>query len=228
MLTSIIMTAYIQTPHQAHMTMASLANVTRYTDSDDYELILMSDSEKYPVRDDYHVLKIDQYNRTQGVGYTKSMNDGAKLSKGDIIVFLQNDVFVWEGWLRNMRYYIEENMADCIIPDQCPRDRKFVKMSYDLTPEEGMRYGSRDAGCLMITRKAFERCGGWNEKLSLLCEADFYQRMANAGVRQVDTCKVMISHIMAATNLHRLYEKPEEYNVMMAADAERLNGGKNG
>ncbi len=57
---SVIMTCYIQARWQAHCTMACLANVTRYTDPKDYELILMSDSEKHPVRDDYHVLKIDK------------------------------------------------------------------------------------------------------------------------------------------------------------------------
>ena len=53
------MTCYLQEPFQAHMTMAALANIARYTDPDTYELILMSDSEKFPVRDDYKVLKID-------------------------------------------------------------------------------------------------------------------------------------------------------------------------
>lgn len=219
---SIIMTTFIQNPLQAHMTMAAIANITRYTDSKDYELILMSDSEKFPVRDDYHVLKIDTYSKTFGWGYTKSMNEGAKLAKHDILVFIQNDVFVWEGWLDNMRYYIDKDIAECVFPDQCPRDREFVKKSYELSFEEAQKYGSRDAGCVMITKEAFERTGGWNEELSLLAEKDFYQRLGKANVNLTDTCKVMISHIMAATNLNRLHEKPQEYGKMMSDDAEKL------
>lgn len=221
MLASIIVTAYIQTPFQAHMTMASIANVTRYTDPEDYELILVSSEEKFPVRDDYHVLKIDDYVKTN-CSYTAAMNLGANRAHGDVFVFLQNDVFVWEGWLAKMRWYIEHNLADCVIPDQVPRDRRFVMKSWGMTMEEGMKYGSRDAGCLMITKDAFWKIDGWNEELTLLCEKDFYQRMANAGIRQVDTCKVMITHIMAATNLHRLYENPREYEEMMANDADKL------
>ena len=82
-LTSIIMTAYPQSLQLTQMTMASVANVTRYTEPEEYELILMSDSEKFPIRDDYKTLKIDRYEKTQGWGYTKSMNEGSKLAKGD-------------------------------------------------------------------------------------------------------------------------------------------------
>lgn len=220
---SIIVTAYIQNKFQCHMTMACIANVTRYTDPSDYELILMSDSEKWLVRDDYKVLKIDKYIRTEGWGYTKSMNEGAKLASGEYLVFLQNDVFVYEDWLKNLSWYLDTNQADCVIPDQVPRSRADVLKFKDLDMIEGMKYGSRDAGLLMITKKAFEKTGGWNEDLSLLCDKDFYERMSRAGVSQIDTCKVMITHIMAATNLNRLEEKPEEYNDMMTHDADILN-----
>lgn len=217
------MTTYIQEPFQAHLTMATLANITRYTDTEDYELILMSDSEKYPVRDDYHVLKIDRYEKTHKVGYTKAMNMGAKLAKGDYLVFIQNDVFVWEGWLKNLMWYLDNGVADCVVPDQCPRDRKFVKESYKMDHLTASRYGSRDAGLIMIRKSSFEKMGGWDENLSLLAEKDFWQKMGQAGISQTDTCKVMISHIMAATNLDRLYKKPDEYDKMMKHDADILN-----
>lgn len=222
MKTSIILTAYIQSPQQAQMTMSCIANITRYTNPDEYELIVMSGDEKFPIRDDYKCLKIDQYIKTD-LGYTASMNEGAKLSTGEILVFLQNDVYVYEGWLQNLRYYIEKNLADCVIPDQMERPRHFVQSSYLMTMEEGMQYGSRDAGLLMITKEAFEKTGGWDAELSLLAERDFYERMGKAGVRQIDTCKVMITHIRAGSNLTLLHENPEEYNRRMDKDAKKLN-----
>ena len=51
-LTTIIMPAYVQTKLSAHITMAALLNITRYTDPDDYELILIHDIPKEPIRDD--------------------------------------------------------------------------------------------------------------------------------------------------------------------------------
>lgn len=221
-LTSIIMTAYIQEPWQAHMTMAALANIARYTNPRDYELILMSDSEKFPVRNEYKVLKIDRYERTEGLSYTKSMNKGAKLAKGEYFCFIQNDVFVYDFWLEDLKEYVLRNLGDCVIPDQAPRSYEEVKKIRGLDYEEAM-YGSRDEGLIYITRDAFRRTGGFNESLSLLQARDFYERMSNNGVRQIDTCKVIISHIMAATNLNRLYKNPEEYDQMMKKDERVLN-----
>lgn len=223
MKTSIIVTAYIQSRYQAHMTMTCIGNVTKFTDTEDYELILMSDSEKFPVRDDYKVLKIDQYIKTEGESYTQAMNHGAREATGDILVFLQNDVFVHEDWLRSLKHYIKQGF-EVVYPDQVPRDRNYVLESYkrDFDDPEAMK-GGRDAGLMMITRDAFEKVGGWNEDLTLLAERDMYERLGAIGVNWTDTNKVLITHIMAATNLDRLDEKPEEYDKMMTKDANILN-----
>jgi|SRR3990167_2022669 len=221
-LTSIIFTAFVQEPWQAHMSMASLANITRYTNPKDYELIVMSDSEKFPIRDDYKVLKIDRYERTEGLSYTQSMNRGAKLAKGEYLCFFQNDVFVWYYWLDDLKEYVLKNLADCVIPDQVPRSYEDVEKIKLLDCEEAM-YGSRDEGLLFITREAFKRTGGFNESLTLLQARDFYERMQNNGIRQIDTCKVIISHIMAATNMNTLYKNPEQYDNLMRSDASLLN-----
>jgi len=221
---SIIMTAYNIEKYQVHMTMLAVDCITKYTEPWDYELILMSDSECAPVRDDYKTLKIDKYIRTEGESYTQAMNHGAREAKGEVLVFIQNDVFVTEGWLEDMLYYIEVMGFDAVFPDQVPRSREYIKESYKLEMDdpEAMK-GGRDAGCLMITREAFDRTGGWDEELTLLCERDFYRRMGDAGVNWTDTRKVQINHVAAATNLHRLDTKPEEYESMMKKDADKLN-----
>lgn len=224
MKTSIIVTAYIQHRYQAHMTMTCLGNVTKFTDTKDYELILVSDSEKFPVRDDYHVLKIDKYIKTEGKSYTQAMNLGAKEATGDVLVFLQNDVFVNEGWLTDLRFYLDALNYEVVFPDQVPRSRQYIKDSYlrDFDHQDALK-GGRDAGLMMITKEAFDKVGGWNEDLTLLAERDFYERMGKENIRWTDTNKVLITHIMAGTNLTRLDQKPEEYDTMMKKDADILN-----
>lgn len=221
MKTSIILTCYNQSRTQTHMSMACIANVTKFTDVEDYELIVVDESPKFPIRDDYKVLKIDKHIITTGKSYTQAMNHGVEWANGEILVFLQNDVFVHESWLPKMRQYIENHGYEAVFPDQVPRSREYVKQTYTrpvLDPES--LKGSRDAGCLMITKEAFHRTGGWNESKTLLAEKDFYERMGRANVRWTDTNKTIITHICAATNLDRLDNKPEEYDTLMRKDAE--------
>lgn len=214
-MTSIIMTAYCSTQHQAHLTMAAIANIVKYTDLKDYELIVIDGSGKYKIRDDYKVwpknTKIIINN--PDIGYTASMNQGAKLAKGERLVFIQNDVFVWEGWLEVLISKLNEGY-EAVFPDQIPRRREEVLRMGDES------YGSKDAGLLLITKEAFERTGGWNEKLSLLAEKDFYQRMAKAGVKETTTNKVLITHITQGTNDEH---PPERWHKRMDHDANILN-----
>ena len=216
-LTSIIMTAYITEPWQANLTMATLANITRYTNPDNYELILMSDSEKFPVRDDYGVLKIDRYEITNNLSYTQSMNRGAKLANGEYLCFIQNDVFVWREWLDDLKEYVLRNIADCVTPDQKPRDYEEVEKIRTLDYDEAI-FDSQDEGLLFITSEAFKRTRGFNESLTMFQIKDFYERMKNNGIRMTTTAKVMVSHITGVTNLNRLYKQPQEYDQMMKHD----------
>ncbi len=223
-LTSIILTCKIRYKTEAHMTMACIANITRYTNPDEYELILVDPEPTEAIRDDYKNFKIDKHLQpSPDPGYTAGMNLGAKEAKGDYLVFIQNDVFVHEGWLKNSRSYLENALTDCIIPDQAPRDRRFVIDSYDMDHIEAMKYGSRDEGLWMMTKKAFDKFGGFDEDLSILHARDFYERFGKAGLRIADTCKVMITHIMGASNWNQHHFDRAGYDKRMNHDAERLN-----
>lgn len=219
-MTSIILTCFNNSRFNAHMSMACIANITKFTDPEDYELIVMNPISKFPIRDDYNVLKVDKYfNLPNDPGYTACMNLGAQSAKGEYLVFIQNDVFVHEGWLPSLRQYIEQGY-DAVFPDQVPRSREYVKATYDRHPfdPESMK-GGRDAGLMMITKKHFEEIGRWDENLSLLAEQDLYKRLG----KWTDTNKVIITHIMAGTNLQLLDNDPESYNHKMEEDAKRTN-----
>ena len=226
--TSIIMNAYIKSPMVAQMTMASLANIRRYT-GQPYELIVVDNEPLFPIRDEYKVLKIDKYIKNEkDIGCYASYNLGVSQADPDskYFVFIQNDVFVFEGWMEGLRKYLENNLADVVFPDQVPRDREYVLNSYNLAWDsvEAMK-GSRDAGLMMMTRRAFEIVGGWPEglKTAIIAEKHMYDRIGRAGLRWADTNKVMITHIMAATNLIRLHENPQDYNDSVDKEEKYAN-----
>ena len=204
-LTTVVVVGYHKTRLSAHMTMACLANITKYTDTEDYELILIEDTvadeQFYEVRDDYHVLKIDKHIiLDKYTNYSTKMNIAAKEANGEFICFIQNDVFVWEGWLKGLRYYLENGLGEAIIPSQIPCTREWILESNAMSYEDGLNQGARDACMIMITRSAFDKTGGFNDDLRAFVEADFYERMGNAGVNQITTNKVQITHITLGTH----------------------------
>lgn len=210
------------------MSMLCLDHIRKFTDRP-YQLIIIDPVPKDPIRDDYKTLQLTAPDTIylkldKDPGYTAGMNLGASKATGDVLVFIQNDVFIHEGWLKGLLWYTESGFWDCVFPDQVPRSREYILETYKRLPGDlESRKGGRDAGLVMITKKAFEKIGGWNEDLGILCDRDFYDRMAKHDIRWTDTNKVLITHIMAATNRQRLDDDPEEYNQRMKHDADILN-----
>lgn len=225
-LTSIILTCKIRNKTECHMTMASIDSVGKYTNPDEYELIVVDPAPiLWEIRDDYKVLKIDKHLKPDpDPDYASCMNLGAKEAQGEYLVFLQNDVFVSEGWLPGLRQYLEHDY-DVVFPDQAPRDRQYILDMYKRDPfDPASLKGSRDAGLIMMTREIFDKVGGWGEGLSILAEKDMYQKLAAVGWRWTDTNKVQITHIMGASNWKQHNDDYAGYNQRMDKDAKKLNG----
>lgn len=207
-----------------HTSMASIANIRRFTDDEDYELIIIDNVPKFPIRDDYKVLHLENAQIIEhkvDIGYYASLNEGAKLAKGDYLCFIQPDIFVHEGWLKNMIFYLE-NGWECVFPDQFPQTREYIKRSYEMSFEEARGFGGREAGCLMITRQAFDRAGGWDDRLfNEFGEAAFYRRLDKAGVKWTPTCKSLVTHITAGTRYTMWDLHPEVHIKDMAKDGTK-------
>jgi GT2 family glycosyltransferase len=107
--------------------------------------------------------------------------------------FFQNDVFVIEGWLKKLRWYLDNNLCDAVFPDQQPKRRSYVRNSYLHKPWETQSLdGARDAGMLYIKKDVFYNIGKWNEKKKIHSgEADIYARIP----KSVITNQTMLMHI---------------------------------
>ena len=146
MTVSIIVSCLNNSKTHCHMSMLCLDHIVKFTDPP-YELIIVDPSPKESIRDDYKTLGLPQFKidppeygiKTQenvtwmklkdDPGYTAGMNIAAKRAEGDVLVFIQNDVFVREGWLNGLLYYVNKGF-DVVYPDQAPRDRQYVLDSY--------------------------------------------------------------------------------------------------
>jgi GT2 family glycosyltransferase len=225
-LTSIILTCKIRSLVQAQMTMTCIDMINKFTNTDEYELIVVDPEPTHNIRDDYKTFpKFTHLKPSPDPDYASCMNLGAKEAKGKYLVFIQNDVFVQEGWLPGLRQYLESGWIDVVFPNQFPKNREYVLERKDLSPfDPKCMNEARDAGLVMMTRKIFNSTGGWGEGMSLLAEADMYRRLERAGCRQVGTSKVYIAHIMGATNwTQHIIDRPG-YDKRMDKDAKKLNG----
>lgn len=215
---SVILNCYSPTQVQRHQDMACLAAIRKFTDPE-YEIIVVDNEPKFPIRDEYKVLQpytliVNEDNQT----CYESYNQGARVARGDILAFIQNDVFVHEQTLNKMAEYIGK--WDVVFPQQVPISREDVLKIYDVEVGDDTHIGGRDAGLLMISGEAFERSGGWDGRFkNLLGEAAFYSRIDSAGLSWTDRTNAFITHIAAGNNLRKdqaLYDKE------MAFDAELL------
>ena len=197
---TIIVVGYHQTAVSAHMTMACLANITKYTNPDDYELILVEDIPKVNIRDDFHVLKIDRHIiLDEYTPFSQKVNLAAKEAKGEYLAIIQNDCFVWEGWLEAAKYYLDSGI-EALVPDQIPRTRQYILESYDMTLDQGLDMGYRDACMMILTKRAFNRAKGYNPDMTVLVEGDFYERLRLSGTEIHTTNKIQVTHITLATH----------------------------
>jgi GT2 family glycosyltransferase len=215
---SVILNRWDTTKVSAHMSMACLGAIRKFTD-EPYEIIVVNNTSDHGIRDEYHVLQPFKEITIPLTNVYDSYNIGAKHATTDKLMFIQNDVYVHERTLNKLAVYLEK--WDVAFPQQIPISRKDVKSIHKIKNGFPAHIGQRDAGLLAITREAFEKSGGWDDRYkNLLGEAGFYHRLDQAGLSWTDHTNAFITHIMAASNLSK---DSELYNREMEHDSEILN-----
>lgn len=213
---SIILNSYSPLKSQRHSDIACVADLRRFTDAE-IEIIIIDNDQTHRFRDDYGVLAPYMLveNKDNKNVYA-SYNQGASYAKGDILMFIQNDVFVHERAVDKLAVYLEE--YDVAYPQQIELSREQVQHLYGLPDGKEANFGWRDAGLLAITREAFDKTGGWDSRYhNMLGEKAYYSRIDEAGLSWTAQTNAIVTHIKAGTNL----AKPERlYNRQMEHDAE--------
>jgi len=140
-------------------------------------------------------------------GYGGGCNAGAKITKNEIIVFLNCDLFVGYNWLNNL-----------LEPF---KDEKVAITGARLFNNEGIEYPTLKTGravgcCFAVRRKIFEEMGGFDENFFLFFEeTDFCDRVITAGYKVIRS-EAMITHYHPhfppfAPELQKHWDKSEQY-----------------
>lgn len=212
---SIILNSYAPTKNIRHMEMACVAAIRKFTDGE-YEIIIIDNDQTHRFRDDYHVLApYTLVENKENRNVYASYNQGAALAKGEYLIFLQSDVFCNERTINKLVKYLEE--FDVAFPQQIELSRERVKELYEVPDGTEATGGWRDAGMLAITREAFDKVGGWDDRFhNMLGEKAFYYKMEQTGLTWTASTNAIITHIMAGSNLAKtdfLYNKQMEHDA---------------
>lgn len=211
--TSIIVVAYDTLRIQRQITSACIGNIAKYTNRDEYELIFIDQGDMRDLDDRHQHIDIDKWIRIPHIGLSASMNKGYKESNSEYpyIVFMHNDVFVWEGWLGTLRSFVDKGRI--VMPCQGIMSREKVKQYY----KEESPYGYDDAGMVMMSKEDFRKTGGWDERFKAIYqEVPFRSRFKKPFFC---TGKCIITHIGCGT----VYADDERENKDYAIEGQLSN-----
>lgn len=111
-------------------------------------------------------------------------NNGAKVAKGDYLLFLDSDLKLTEDYLAKVIYEFKMERLGIAITQMKPLSKKTEdKLLHDLanlfmiSVEKIKPHG---AGCygIIAKRELHERCGGFNEELTFGEDAEYIERLA--------------------------------------------------
>lgn len=243
---SIILPLYDSSPLLRKFTLNALRCIREHTPEDLYELIIvdnkvrgMKDADdrlqkiKSTVRNlDYsgsEALDINDEHCTiidndPDIGYYASMNQAAKVAKGQYLLFTQNDIMVLPNWLEDLCYYLDHNLTDAIFPDMMAHGRKFRLEHDKMSHEENLVPGCIESGMVLVKREAFDAIGGWYDELwQEIGWKVFIYSLSEKGYRYHSTHKVPIIHINQASRDGLEFEDIDKYLEIMHNDHEKAN-----
>jgi GT2 family glycosyltransferase/SAM-dependent methyltransferase/glycosyltransferase involved in cell wall biosynthesis len=125
----------------AHLTLDGLRSILDHTDGVSYEVILVDDGADADTKalleqvDGARILV-----NSENIGYLRSVNRGAEAARGEWIVLCNNDIQVFEGWLRAMLD------CACSAPDIAIVTPKYLYPDWSLSEAGGVIWRDGSGG----------------------------------------------------------------------------------
>ena len=187
------MTIIILTWNKLEFTKKCLEHLNKNTSYENWDVIIVDNGSKDGTVS-YLDLKKEKFpkivtivkNKTN-LGFAKGCNQGAKLVKGEYILFLNNDVFVYPKWLQNMVKCLEKDDTRAIVGAKLlyPQTKKIQHAGVIILPHGYPTHQCRNfphdhpkvnverlfpavtAACLLIKTEIFWGVGGFDERFGI-------------------------------------------------------------
>jgi O-antigen biosynthesis protein len=232
-LTSIIIPAYFMNYPLFHFTGNCIGSVREHTDKEKtpYEIILVIngntgigwlDKEKQtwnglPAKE-AHVDKIIA--NEENLGYAKAVNQGIRCASGEYLVFLNNDVQVFDCWLEDLQDALNCGLdlveASPLYGMPYARAVEAKRFRDNTNPgidsHEKYFNGTPDFSCVMTRKELLNKIGLFDEEFFAYAEdLDLIRRIEKEGGKVAATMRVRTHHIIQGTSSY-IENTPEIMN----------------
>lgn len=217
MLVSIIIPSYM---NEGYLKLC-VEHIKKFTKGIDYELIIVDNNSDFETKqylksiEDESFIKVI-YN-SENEGYVKACNLGIKISKGDVVVLLNNDVFVTPNWLLNLLkclFHRDDVGAVSPVTNNSPYYQTIDVQFSDL--EEMVKFAEKFnfsdetkweerlkliGYCLVIKKSVVEKVGLLDERFSPgnYEDDDYSIRMIKAGYKLFLCKDTFVYHVGGAS-----------------------------
>jgi|GEM_PF-2348977 len=171
----------------------------------------------------------------ENLGFAKANNMGVEVSRGEYIIFLNNDTVVTRGWISELIKYFKDPSVGMVGPvtNSIGNEAKINGDYRDLSEMEQFaeRYTAKHKGvsfeisvlalyCAVLSRKAIDKVGLLDEQflIGMFEDDDYALRLKKEGFKIICAEDVFIHHFGGAT-LSRL--QPNEYQRIFEENKRR-------
>src|SRR3990167_8371346 len=185
-----------------------------------YEIILIINGTSLISKENTHADKVIE--NKENMGYAYAVNQGIRVSQGEYICVMNNDVKVYEHWLEDMKealVFKDLIMATPMYSRDDPwmrgiesQELREAQMQVDIQ-ETFSEF--QDFSCVLMKRIVVETIGVFDERYFYSCEdLDFLKRMKDVGLTYASSKRVRTHHISSATDL------PDKGKILDESKAE--------
>ena len=184
-----------------------LESLYRFTNPDLFELIIIDNASYDGTREFLDKFAKEKKNITvmnneQNVGFSKGMNQGLKIAKGDFIFLLNNDILFSPNWLEKFVEILKNNEDIGLIScktNYCGEDFQLIENAKELSIENYLEKINTSKNnnfeyidtarvvffCIGMTRKTFNTVGYFDENFGLAWfeDDDYTIRTLLAGLK---------------------------------------------
>lgn len=209
-LTSIIIPAYLNNYPIFHQTGNCIGSIRENTNKAEtpYEIILVLNGKSIIPFDDLAETYCDKVIQLdENEGYAKAVNRGIRAASGEYIAVLNNDIQVYDGWLKWMQKGLESVDLVMATPMYGKPWARAVEAQEIALESEGKKYEDifsefKDFSCFLTTKSVFDKVGLFDEQFFMYGECDdLLKRMDNDGLKYASTKIVPIHHIIGSTQI---------------------------